>query len=1048
MKSIFLHAAFILFFTVFLVACDDEEKNIRNLGETELYFDERLSSISLDGDSAFWIGSEAGDVWYMQQRHLQSYNIGVDRIYKVLTDSVLSDGKICWIGIRNSGLQRWKLAADNSCLMEKYSIPNKGYNYSVYDILSLKDKIYVATSQGLYVKSCQGAEELKLLYPSDSSETACSGKPYIVNNIRLYGKSHLLCATQEGLVSIDLQHDKVQVFHADEPIYNVSVYDNKVYLLTRGKLYIEDIAGVVENEVALKFSPRIYYKLGAIHYFLNETHLFLSDDLQSFLQIPLRRKTPQFCNNVVATDRLNGFTLLLTENALWNIPLHLGIFNANGEIVASCVNENTVYYVNSNNELYKQHIGETIASKIWEMPDNESVYGLMADNRYVYYITNKQVLKRIKVNRKYLGNMLFSSAQILYQSPTKITAFCLKKESQGSRVYLGIQDDLVCIDENGNSALVDALHNKYITSFYLSPHTDKLYISTLNDGVFYGSGDKFQVIKGTEDKTFIRDISVTEGHNALLMVLTNHYLFCQEKKDSIPLKSFHKLLKVNDTLFYALPEYGLMKFFIGKEGIKECGSYFKDIRFNPKAAFALNDTLYLGSNIGVLKQSAFTDNVSQWIDMETSVPSIRYLLVIIAFTVVVLLIIVLEYFRRKHSKRKAIKTHLDDISGRLDSLSLMVRYSGNDVREVEKLKSMFTAIDINAPDVSEQIKHLSEQIMKKNRDTALVLSKYLEKQIMLIGGYEVFEKNCLIETSRKSLASDNLEQIFSQIETNEKWLNDISCLKERMGGYKQKLEGTVCIEGINANLFRDMDILSEAVKRKKLFELSGEVRNIDAEFNHIFTEDALSIVADYILKNMDKLRCLEPDNVTQALIAELEQIHTEMKEMDRIDLLKTLYPINCYLEQVFLRDKICRLMCAYVSVRNKVERENEERITKKFDTRLNEEIAEKTQEITDNLEKCIALFYEQMSKTDKYILTEVLEITNFNNQPAKVLALLMGNPRVKRLYIPGMLNVYGNLNPVISRLVNNKLKVNDSLLKEYVKNNPKSMVFYFLRLIA
>lgn len=141
-------------------------------------------------------------------------------------------------------------------------------------------------------------------------------------------------------------------------------------------------------------------------------------------------------------------------------------------------------------------------------------------------------------------------------------------------------------------------------------------------------------------------------------------------------------------------------------------------------------------------------------------------------------------------------------------------------------------------------------------------------------------------------------------------------------------------------------------------------------------------------------------------------------------------------------------MCAYVSVRNKVERENEERITKKFDTRLNEEIAEKTQEITDDLEKCIALFYEQMSKTDKYILTEVLEITNFNNQPAKVLALLMGNPRVKRLYIPGMLNVYGNLNPVISRLVNNKLKVNDSLLKEYVKNNPKSMVFYFLRLIA
>lgn len=1047
MKSIFLHVAFILFFIVLLVACD-EEKKIRNLGEAELYFDERLSSISLDGDSAFWLGSEAGDIWYMQQRHLQSYNIGTDRIYKVLTDSVLSDGKICWIGIRNSGLQKWKLATDNSCLLKKYSIPNKGYNYSVYDILSLKDKIYVATSQGLYVKSYQEAEELKLVYPSDSSETACSGKPYIVNNIRLYENSHLLCATQEGLVCIDMQHDKIQVFHAGEPIYNVSVYDNKVYLLTRSKLYIEDVYGNVQKEVSLKFSPRLYYKLGAIHYFLDETQLFLSDDLQSFLQIPLRRKIPQFCNNVVVTDRLNGFTLLITENALWNIPLHLGIFNANGEIIASCVNENTVFYVNSNNELYRQKIDEAVAFKISEIPDNESVMGLMADDRYVYYINNKQVLKRIKVNRKYIGNMLFSSAQVLYQSPTKITAFCLKKDPQGSRVYLGIQDDLVCIDGSGNSTLVDALHNKYITSFHLSPHTDKLYISTLNDGVFYGSENQFQVIKGTEDKTFIRDISVIEGHNALLMLLTNHYLFCHERKDSIPLKSYNKLLRVNDTLFYALPEYGLMKFLINKEGIKECGSYFKDIRFNPKAAFALNDTLYLGSNIGVLKQSAFTDNISQWIDMEASVPSIKYLLVIIAFTIVVLFIVVLEYFRRKHSKRKAIKTHLDDISGRLDSLSMMVCYGGNDVQEVEKLKSVFSAIDINAPDVSEQIKHLSEQIMKKNRDIALGLSKYLEKQITLISGYEVYEKNGLIEASRKSLASDNLEQIFSQIEINEKWLNEISCLKEKMGEYKRKLEGTVSIEGVNANLFRDMDILAEALKRKKLSELSGEAQNIEAEFNHIFTETALCAVAYYISKNLDKLRCLEPDNVTQALIAELEQIHMEMKGMDRIDLLKTLYPINSYLEQIFLKDKICRLMCAYVSVRSKVERDNEERIIKKFDTRLNEEITEKTQEITDTMEKSIALFYEQMLKTDKHILTEVLEITNFGNQPARVLALLMGNPKVKRLYIPGMLNVYGNLNPVISRLVNNKLKANDSLLKEYVQNNPKSMVYYFLRLIA
>ena len=96
MKSSFIYLLF-LYIIFILWGCGEKEKT-GNLGETELYFDERLSSISADGDSAFWIGSEAGDIWYMKQRRLQPYNIGADRIYKVVTDSVLSDVRICWIG--------------------------------------------------------------------------------------------------------------------------------------------------------------------------------------------------------------------------------------------------------------------------------------------------------------------------------------------------------------------------------------------------------------------------------------------------------------------------------------------------------------------------------------------------------------------------------------------------------------------------------------------------------------------------------------------------------------------------------------------------------------------------------------------------------------------------------------------------------------------------------------------------------------------------------------------------------------------------------------
>lgn len=1046
MKNSFFYIAFLCVISVFS-GCSEQERT-GSLGETELYFNERLSSISVDGDSAFWIGSEAGDIWYMKQRKFQSYNIGADRIYKVATDSILPDGRICWVGIRNSGLQKWKLGQDETCLMDKYAIPNKGCNYSVYDMLLAGASLYVATSQGLYVMPRSGKGELKLVYPSDDSETARSGRPFIVNNIRRYGPEYLLCATQEGLLKINLIDGKVALMNAGESVYNVSVYDNKVYVLAKKKLLVEDVAGSVLYEVGLNFSPRIYYKLGNIHYFFADSHLFLSDDLKSFLSVPLRRKVPQFCNNVVATDKVNGFTVLITENALWNIPLHLGIFNANGEIVASCTEGDNMYYVNSKNELYCLRTGDSVAFKISDVPADEAVSGMMADGRYLYYISNKQVLKRMTVKRKYISNALFASSQVLYQSPTKITAFCLKKEEGRSCIYLGIQDDLVRIGADGKAVLVDALHNKYITSFYLSPHSDDLYISTLNDGVYYGKGNAYQLIKETEQNTFIRDISVTGGHKPLLMILTNHHLVCREYNDSVSLKGYNKLLKVNDSLLYALPESGLVKFIVGKEGIKEDGRYFHDIRFNPRASFVVNDTLYLGSNIGVMKLSAFSGTSTRWIDMESSVPSLKIWLLVVSFVLLVLLIVVMEYFRRKRSKRNAVKTHLDDIGGRLDSLSAMACFTGeSDSKEVDRLKVLFSEIDVNTPDASGQIRALSEQIMKKNRDIALGLSKYLERQMQTIGEYDAFERAALLEESRMALATDNLESIVKQVEKNEKWIRTIAGLKERMAVYWRDMEETVCIDKVNGCLFREIHMLTDNVRIKDLAALESDIACLDECYHYIFTDDALEVVGEYILSKQEELRCLEPDGVTDALLAELEHIKGEMRKLDRIKLLKMLYPVDCHVTQLLVKEKIASLIKEYASIRNRVERENEERITKKFGTGLNMEIAECTRQITVHIEKLITAFYENMVKTDKGILNDVLDFSNFGNQPARVLALLVACPKVKRLYIPGMLCVYGNLNPVISRLVNGKLKTNHEFLRDYVKANPTSMAFYILRLI-
>ena len=45
-----------------------------------------------------------------------------------------------------------------------------------------------------------------------------------------------------------------------------------------------------------------------------------------------------------------------------------------------------------------------------------------------------------------------------------------------------------------------------------------------------------------------------------------------------------------------------------------------------------------------------------------------------------------------------------------------------------------------------------------------------------------------------------------------------------------------------------------------------------------------------------------------------------------------------------------------------------------------------------------------------------------------------------------MLGMYGNLNPVISRLVNNKVKPNEDWLRSYIEKHPTSIVAYILKL--
>lgn len=94
---------------VFVTASCEKVEKINTLGETEYCFDERLSSLSSGADSIVWVGGETGALWRLRGDERRVYDIGEDRIYKVVSEKNDSRKEICWIGVRNSGLQKWEM---------------------------------------------------------------------------------------------------------------------------------------------------------------------------------------------------------------------------------------------------------------------------------------------------------------------------------------------------------------------------------------------------------------------------------------------------------------------------------------------------------------------------------------------------------------------------------------------------------------------------------------------------------------------------------------------------------------------------------------------------------------------------------------------------------------------------------------------------------------------------------------------------------------------------------------------------------------------------
>lgn len=349
---------------------------------------------------------------------------------------------------------------------------------------------------------------------------------------------------------------------------------------------------------------------------------------------------------------------------------------------------------------------------------------------------------------------------------------------------------------------------------------------------------------------------------------------------------------------------------------------------------------------------------------------------------------------------------------------------------------------------NEKIAAISDTLMRMNRSNVFMLLKKIDQQRERLASLEIADSKLLADNSQRALSNGDIEELRSQALANEQWLSAYEKVQKELSGYMFQLRDVIIIKGLSDGILTEIDEYKQLLTTDPMESLDGKLQEIRRRYNRLFLDDALQTLRAYFASRSKRLDALDAnDHVVEAVRMQLDSVTSDMQQQDRLTLLRQLKHTDRRIEQVVLRSRLQKEMDRYTFIRRTAISENEERVVQVDEKRLECEIATRSDEATHNISLLIADIYACMSDTDPRLVNSILKFNGFDNQQAKVLMLLIADAKVKRTAVPGMLRVVGNLNPVISRLLKNKIKPSEDEIRQYVERHPASLASYILRLI-
>ena len=733
-----------LLVVIFVISCTKKSNEYDISFQEQSFANDILATITLLNDSVYVVGGENGEIYLLKNDTvIADYKQDLGRIY-----CVYNECDTLYVGVRNSGIIKLVKNDNQLKLVKQYKIPQKETRYSPYAIIPYNgDTLISTTSNGLYYLKTDGITDIlaPIHYGANSGEPFPFCSPIAIDN-------NVFIGTKKGIIIINNISNKPKSILEKKVISKIERDENNaIYTLSgdpgNDTLYVFTKSDTFSKpyNYELPFSALSFVLAEGKFYFVNEHELHVISDLDDLnnkkkegnhVVIKLPHVSSPDARNLIIYDNHAKKIRIITQKALLSLPSENGIGESKSKICGICFDEinKKIYFQNANNEIFEYINGK--ASKIMQLASEEGISALSAYDETLYFISNHQQLKSIKV-RGFLESIGVNSPDEICNLPDKSTAMYV----DDSYIYVGVRDTLLRIrltDKNAEPIVIGQDVKPYVTKIKKDIQKNIVYASTLNDGLFRLNQDTLY-----KNVQFQNDFTFTDSTGRKFLLLNNHYLryyLNNQIVDSVSLRGYERLLFSKERQIGAVINKSEIQFFqIENERISL--SEYESRHITPQACMIIGDSLYLAADEGMLKVHlpdlsttpvTFDHTEYAWTETAIIFATIIFLLFIL------FLIVYKQQFAQKFKRRlKEMeekyknKLHLKETQFREEEKKAQKQYNLQLQQREEEHKSALSKIEQNYKDNEARLKHdiESEKVRfnKKIHDLEVLMEKNKEE---------------------------------------------------------------------------------------------------------------------------------------------------------------------------------------------------------------------------------------------------------------------------------------------------------------------------------